>query len=110
MSGDAAETPKPRRGPRLLDRSVADIAGAIIDDHRWHERPLPPAADPYLEIMLGLGTRDLTDRYRSGHVADVVRGLLPHLHDWHGPEAMRIKHELRRALDSIDTPGSGTTS
>jgi hypothetical protein len=109
MTDDATGHPPAPRGRRLLDRSVADIAGEIIDDYRWHERELPPAVDPFLEIMLGLGTRDLTDPYRSGRVADVVRGALAHLHDWHGPTAQRITHELRRALEWADRTDPGTT-
>jgi hypothetical protein len=104
MTEQPAGGPAPHVGPRLLDRPVADIAGAIIDDYRWHGRELPPAAEPFLEVMLGLGTRDLTERYRHERVADVVRGALDSLHDWQGHTAWRIKHELRAALEAADPP------
>jgi hypothetical protein len=95
---------KPAAGPKphLLSRPVADIAGAIIDDHRWREKDLPPAADPYLETMLGLSTRDLTTRYRHERVPDVVRGALDNLPDWQGLTAWRIRHELENALAAAD--------
>ena len=107
MTEHGAEQPAPPARPRLLDRPVADIAGAIIDDYGWHDRDLPPGAEPFLQIMLGLSTRDLNARYRNHHVADVVRGALSHLHDWHGETAWRVKHELEQALRAAEGPHGG---
>ena len=102
MTEHGAEHPPPHIGARLLDRPVADVAGAIIEDYEWHERHVPPGAEPFLQIMLGLATRDLNTRYRSERVADVVRRALAELRDWHGETAWRIRHELEAALRAAD--------
>ena len=84
--------------PHPLDRSVAEVAGAIIEDHRWHERPIPPAAEPHLHAMLGIGSSDLRDRHGHERVADVVRRALAGLAGWQGPVASEVERELRAAL------------
>lgn len=88
--------------PHPLSRSVAEIAGLVIDDFRWHERPLPPVAEPYLHTMLGLGTRDLADHHGHGRVVDVVRGALGGLDDGDGPTADRVKRELWAAVAAAE--------
>ncbi|MQA34355.1 hypothetical protein [Modestobacter roseus] len=97
------DTPRPQHlAAHELDRPVADIAGLIIDDLTWHERPIPAAAEPYLHTMLGLSTSDLRDRYGHARVADVVRGALDALDGWTSPTAVHVRHELRAALLAAD--------
>lgn len=90
--------------PHPLDRPLADVAGAIIDDCERHYHRVPPEAEPYLRTLLGVATTDLRAHHGDERVADIVRGALDNLHDWRTDTAWRIKHQLRAALAAADEP------
>jgi hypothetical protein len=75
-------------GPRPLRDIALDI--------RKNWARINYAAAPYLEVMAGLDR--ITDRYGHDDAEGIVLRFLGNARSWRGPEARRIKQELRDLL------------
>ncbi len=73
-------------------RLIHDIARDAIK----HGATKLPAAVPYLEAMLSLGV--ITDKYGYDSGFMIVGYFLCNVTGWRGPDARRIKAELREML------------
>ena len=76
-----------------LVRALHAIAFDILND--WHKPHY--AAVPYIRAMTGLTA--ITDLYGQNTARDIVLRFLVNAQAWRGPEARRIKAELKAILD-----------
>ena len=65
----------------------------IANDIRAHWPKVNYAAEPYLKAMTQLDA--ITDNYYLDSADSVVRYFLANANGWRGPDARRIKAELR---------------
>jgi hypothetical protein len=79
-------------------RPLFDIARDIL--RLWRDKKGVPAisyaAKPYLDAMLSV--RTTADMYGYDSAASIVRYFLSNASSWRGPDAVRIKNELRAHL------------
>jgi hypothetical protein len=79
-------------GQLVVPRNLATIAREIRST--WPN--VNYAAKPYLQAMFDL--RSVTDRYGQDSAGDIVRYFLANASSWRGPDARRIKAELKGML------------
>jgi hypothetical protein len=82
------ETHEPAPGVRPLDEIAADIA------RTW--RPVFFGAVPYLTAMSRM--QSISDNYGAERARDIVAYFLSNATTWRGPDARRIKAELKGML------------
>lgn len=84
--------------PAPLTRTLAEIADEIYDDYARHGWHVPMYAEPYLQAMATLRTKDLRDMFYEDSAASVVTYAVSNLMTWRGDVARRVKVELNAAL------------
>lgn len=86
--------------PAPLTRSLSVIARDIKVDYTVRQgKPVYFAAAPYVDAMLTMHTTDLSARFGYDGAEDMVIRLLGNLSSWRGPEATRVKAELKAAVN-----------
>lgn len=90
MSSPAEGAPSPSREARPLYIIAADIY------HNWPRASIH--ALPYLHAMRHLNT--MRDSYGADSALSVVLYFLVNARTWRGPEAQRLKAELRALVQS----------
>lgn len=83
-----AVTPVYPHGPRALSEIAAEISAT------WPKVYF--GAVPYLDAMRSLSST--ADRYGQDRADDIVRYFLSNATTWRGPDARRIKAELKGML------------
>ena len=73
-------------------RKIYQIAGEIFI--KW--KKVNYAAKPYLDAMLSLTDKD--DKYICDNASDIIRYFLCNASTWRGPDAKRIKLELKELI------------
>lgn len=79
-------------GTQTEPRPICEIAQDIYD----HWTKVNFAAAPYLEAMTGLTT--LEDKYFEDSAKYVINYFLSNAGSWRGPDAKRIKDELKAMI------------
>jgi len=75
-------------------RTLTEIADDII--RSWGYDRINPHARPYVDAMAALDK--ITDGYLNDQGEDIVRRFLINATTWRGPDARRVKAELRDML------------
>lgn len=75
---------------------ISDLAWRVINDHNARQKPIPPAAVPYLSAMRKC--TDLTDQYGLDSAEGIVLRFLGNFSTARGDVSKAVREELKKRL------------
>lgn len=83
----------------LSQCDISDLAWCVIRDHRKRQKPIPPAAAPYLSAMRQC--TELTDRYGLDSAEGIVLRFLGNFSSARGTVSKAVREELKKRLRAL---------